>query len=167
MKNLFLALMLTAGTLSVNAQKIAYVDVNAVLESIPEYKTAQTQLDQVAEQWKQDIQAEYKKIEDMYRKFQAEEVLLSEQAKKQREDEIVNKEKAVRDMQKSKFGMDGELSKKRQTLVKPIQERVFKAIQNYATEKGYDFIFDKANSSMLFANEMHDKTQDIIKKLGN
>ncbi len=154
-------------SVSAIAQNICFVDVNKVLERVPEYKTAQETLDQTAEKWKQDIAAEYAKVDEMYRKYQADEVLLDERARKQREDEITAKEKSVRELQKQKFGPDGALNKKRQELVKPIQDRVYAAIEQYANERSYDFIFDKAASAgMLFASPKKDKTEDIIKKLG-
>ena len=149
------------------AQRFCYVDVNKVLERVPDYKTAQETLDQTAEKWKQEIAAEYAKVDEMYRKYQADEVLLDERARKQREDEITAKEKSVRELQKQKFGPDGALNKKRQELVKPIQDRVYAAIEQYANERGFDFIFDKASSSgMLFASPKNDKTDDVVKKLG-
>jgi outer membrane protein len=164
-KFLFLALLgfLTFGT--VNAQRMAYVDVSSLLDALPDYKNAQTELDRIAEQWKQDIDKEYKKIDEMYRKFRAEQVLLSDTDKKKREDDIVAAEKTVRDLQKTKFGTEGELFKKRQALIKPIQDRVYKAIENYANEKGYDFIFDKGSAGFLFATDKLDKTQEVLKKL--
>lgn len=149
------------------AQRFAYVDVNAIMESIPEYKTAQAELDRISEQWKQDIQREYQKIDQMYRKFQAESVLLSDADRKRREEEIVALEKQVRETQKTKFGPEGELFKRRQSLVKPIQDKVYKAISAYAQEKGYDFILDKGSTTMLYASDTFDKTQDVIKRLTN
>ena len=152
---------------TVQAQRIAYVDINQILGAIPEYQDAQKELDQLASKWRQDIAKEYNTIDELYRKYQAEQVLLSESARKQREDEIVNKEKEVRDMQKQKFGPEGALFKKRQELVQPIQDRVYTAIEQYAEERGYDFIFDKgSNAGMLFANPRYDKTEDVLKKLG-
>lgn len=166
MKKLFLALSLFAlPFMGVQAQRIAFVDVTAIMETIPDYQKNQQELDRIAEQWKQEIQRDYNAIEDMYRKYQAEEVLLSESAKKERQEAITEREKLVRDKQKNRFGPDGELAKKRQALVKPIQERVYNTIQSYAEEKGYDFIFDKANAGMLFASPTYDKTEDIIKRL--
>ena len=103
----------------------------------------------------------------MYRKYKAEQVLLSESSRTQREEEIVNQEKQVRELQKKKFGTDGALFKKRQELVKPIQDKVFAVIEKYATERGYDLIFDKSSGvNILFAAPRLDKTQDILKKLG-
>jgi outer membrane protein len=166
-KIIFAASIVLLMSVSALAQRFCYVDVNKVLERVPDYKTAQDQLDQTAEKWKQEIAAEYAKVDEMYRKYQADEVLLDERARKQREDEITAKEKSVRELQKQKFGPEGALNKKRQELVKPIQDRVYAAIEQYANERGFDFIFDKASSSgMLFANPKNDKTDDIVKKLG-
>jgi outer membrane protein len=144
------------------AQRIAHVDVTAVLESLPEYQKAQEQLDKVATQWRQEIALEQDKVKGMYSKYQAEQVLLSEEMKKQREDEILNKEKEVREMQRQKFGPEGALFKKREELIKPIQDKVYNAIQAFAESKGYEYVFDKGSASgMLFADKKNDKTEDI------
>lgn len=153
------ALLLT--TLA-QAQRIAYVDVTAILESIPEYQTAQEQLDKLATQWRQEIAQQQDDIKGLYSKYQAEQVMLSEEMKKQREDEIMNKEKDVREAQRQKFGPEGQLFKKREELVKPIQDRVYAAIQKYAEDKGFEYIFDKGSASgMLYADIKYDKTDDI------
>ena len=108
----------------------------------------------------------YKEIEQLYSKYQADKVLLSDKAQEQREDEIIQKEKEARDFQKAKFGPEGELFKKRQELVKPIQDKVYSAIEAYAKKRGYDFIYDRSsNASMLYANPELDKTQDLIDSL--
>ena len=144
------------------AQRIAHVDVTAVLESLPEYQKAQEQLDKVATAWRQEIAQEQDKVKGMYRKFQAEQVLLSEEMKKSREEEIMAKEKEVREMQRLKFGPEGGLFKKREELVKPIQDKVYSAISQYAANRGFDFIFDKGSASgLLFADPKNDKTDDI------
>ena len=144
------------------AQRIAYVDVTDILESLPDYQKAQEQLDKIATQWRQEIAVEQDKIKGMYSKYQAEQVLLSDEMKKQREDEIMNKEKEVRELQRTKFGPEGALFKKREELVKPIQDRVYSAIQQFAEEKGFEFIFDKGSASgMLFADKRYDKTEDV------
>lgn len=168
MKNLLVVLAITLiSAVSVQAQRVAYVDVDKIMSSIPDYKSAQKTLDQTAAKWKQEISVEYAKIDDMYRKYQAEQVLLSESARKQREESIVTQEKKVREMQKQKFGTEGALFKKRQELVKPIQDKVYAAIDKYATDRGYDFIFDKSSGvNILFAAPRLDKTQDVLKKLG-
>ena len=149
------------------AQKVAIVDIGAVLEVVPEYKKAQEDLDKVSTQWRQEINQELDKIKSMYNKYQAEQVIMSDEMRKQKEDEITKKEKEVRELQKEKFGPEGTLFKKRQELIKPIQDRVFKAVQDYATEKAYDVVLDKSSSSgILFANAAIEKTADIIRKLG-
>jgi outer membrane protein len=145
-----------------SAQRIAVVDVTAVLESLPEYQKAQEQLDKIATAWRQEIAQEQDKIKGMYSKYQAEQVLLSEEMKKQREEEILNKEKDVRELQRQKFGPEGALFKKREELVKPVQDKVYGAIERFASDKGFEFIFDKGSASgLLFSDSKNDKTEDI------
>lgn len=144
------------------AQRIAYVDVTAILESLPEYQAAQEQLDRVATQWRQEIAQEQDRIKGMYSKYQAEQVMLSEEMRKQREDEIMTKEKDVRELQRQKFGPEGALFKKREELVKPIQDKVYNSIQKYAEDRGFEYIFDKGSASgMLYADKKFDKTDDV------
>lgn len=148
------------------SQRIAIVDINAVLDGMTDYQKAQTDLDKIAADWRQEIAQEYDKIKSLYNKYQAEQVLLSEDVKKQREDEIVDKEAQVRELQKRRFGPEGDLFKKREELVSPIQDLVFSAIENYAADRGYDIIFDKSGSAgLLFASAEYDKTEDIKKKV--
>jgi len=149
-----------------SAQRIAYVDVNRILETIEEYQKAQDELDNTASKWRQDIAKEYDKIKGMYNKYQAEQVLLSDDARKQKEDEIMEKERQVREMQKEKFGPEGALFQKRKQLVQPIQDRVYSAIEDYAQDRGYDFIFDKSGSAgLIFSNPDYDKTDDVLRRL--
>ena len=102
----------------------------------------------------------------MYNKYQAEQVLMSEEMRQQQEQEILTKEKDIREMQKAKFGPEGELFKKRQELIRPVQDKVYGLIESYANERGYDFIFDKSSSSgIIFANPQFDKTEDLIQRL--
>ncbi|MCK6693589.1 MAG: OmpH family outer membrane protein [Thermoanaerobaculia bacterium] len=155
----FFALLFT--TLSL-AQRLAYVDVTAILESLPDYQKAQEQLDKVATQWRQEIAQEQDQIKSMYSQYQAEQVMLSEEMKRKREEEIMNKEKDVREMQRQKFGPEGALFKKREELVKPIQDKVYAAIQKFAEDKGFEYIFDKGSASgMLYADPKYDKTEDV------
>lgn len=155
----FFALLITTLTL---AQRLAYVDVTAILESLPDYQKAQEQLDKVATQWRQEIAQEQDQIKSMYSQYQAEQVMLSEEMKRKREEEIMNKEKDVREMQRQKFGPEGALFKKREELVKPIQDKVYGAIQRFAEDKGYELIFDKGSASgMLFADKKFDKTEEV------
>ncbi len=152
---------------SISAQRVAIVDVSSILELMPAYQQAQNELDKTSAKWRQDISQEYDKIKSMYNKYQAEMVLLSEEVKIEREDEIMEKEKEVREMQKRRFGPEGDLFRKRQELITPIQDEVFKAIEDYAQIKGYDIIFDKAGAAgLLYANEEYDKTAEIKRELG-
>lgn len=148
------------------AQRIATVDVTEVLESIADYKTAQTELDKVAAQWRRQISEKYDKIKGLYNKYQAEQVLMSEDMRAQKEEEIMAREKEVRDMQKEKFGPEGALFQKRRDLVQPIQDRVYGVIEDFANDKGYDFILDKSSTAgLIFANQRYDKTAEIIAAL--
>lgn len=150
-----------------SAQRVAVVDVSGILQDLPAYQQAQQEIDQIAADWRQDIAQEYDKIKSMYNKYQAEQVLLSDEVKIEREEEIMEKEKEVRDLQKRRFGPEGDLFRKRQELISPIQDDVFSAIQDYAKLKGYDLIFDKAGSAgLLYANEEFDKTTEIRRELG-
>ncbi len=162
------ALMLSMIATSVSAQRIAIVDIQAVLSSMPEYQSAQQELDRIAAEWRQDIAKEYDKIRAAYNKYQAEQVLLSDQAKQERQNEIMELETQVREMQKSRFGAEGDLFKKRQDLVRPIQEQVYGAIEEYADDRGYDFIFDKGGATgLIFSSDEYDKTDDIKRKVAN
>jgi outer membrane protein len=163
---LFLAFTSLASLTSLKAQRIAIVDITKVLEQLPDYKEAQKQLDDLAAQWRQEISIEYDQIKAMYNKYQAEQVLLTEDARKQRENEISEREKQAREMQREKFGPEGALFRKRQDLVQPIQERVYGAIKTYAEDRGFDFIFDKGGTGgLIFSNAEYDKTDDIIRAL--
>lgn len=161
-----LGLLLFLATVSFS-QKIAYVDVSKILENLGEYNKAQEDLEKIAAQWRQEIAQDYDVIKGLYNRYQAEQVLLSDEQRKQREDEIMEKEKDVREKQKVKFGPDGDLFKKRQELVQPIQDKVYGAIESYANENAFDFIFDKGSSAgIIFSNPRYDKTDDILKQLG-
>lgn len=166
-KNVLLAFAFIAfGAFTSQAQRIATVDIQTILESVDDYNAAQENLDRLASTWRQDIAQEYDKIKGMYNKYQAEQVLLSDESRRQREDEIMEREKQVRELQRRKFGPEGELFKRRQELVKPIQDRVYQAIEDYAADRGYDFIFDKAGSAgLIFSNSEYDKTEDVIRRL--
>jgi outer membrane protein len=151
-----------------HAQRFAYVDTDAILKKMPEYNAAQKQLDDQAASWQTQLEEMYKEIDQLYKAFQAEQVLLTEDVKKQREEEIVNKEKDAKAFQKKKFGFEGDLFKKRQELVRPIQDRVYNAVKKLAEVKSLDFIFDKAaqGNMMLFSNSKYDRTDEVMTDLG-
>ncbi len=151
----------------VNAQKYCYVDTQYILDNITEYKAAQQQLDQLSINWQKDIEAKYAFIDKLYKDFQAEQILLTEEMKRKRENEIIQKEKEAKEFQKQKFGFEGELFKKKQELVKPIQDKIYNAIKKMATDQSYAVVFDKSSDLiMLYANPRYDKSDDILNALG-
>ncbi|MBK7224200.1 MAG: OmpH family outer membrane protein [Saprospiraceae bacterium] len=155
-----------AAFVTTEAQRFALVDVNKVLESLDDYKKAQDELDRVAAGWKQEIAIEYDKIKALYNKYQAEQVLLTDEQRKSKEEEITNKEKEVRKIQKDKFGEEGELFRKRQDLVRPVQDKVYAAIQEYAASRDLETIFDMSGSAgVIYYKKELDKTEDVIKRL--
>lgn len=168
MKKVFvLATLIFFGLFAKAQQKFAYVDTEYILENIPEYAAAQDKLDELSIEWQKEIEATFKTIDSLYKKFETESVLLPDDIKKKREDEIIAKEKAAKALQKQRFGKDGDLAKKRTELVKPIQDKVYTAIEELATEGGYGIIFDKSGSlTMLYSNPKLDKSDEVLAKLG-
>ena len=149
------------------AQKLAYVDSEYVMKHIPEYNSAIKQMDDQSKQWQAEVDRQYDEIERMYQAYQKDQANLNADMRRRREDEIVNKEKAVKEFQRTKFGMDGDLFKQRENLMTPIQAKVSKAIQDVATAGQFDFIMDKrSENSFLYANPSLDKSNDVITKLG-
>jgi outer membrane protein len=167
MKKIFFALcILFAGSFA-QAQKYAIIDTKYILDRIPEYKQAQTSLDKVAGDWQKEIDKIQQDLDKMYKDFDAEQVMLSDELKKKREDQLFVKEKSVRDLQRQRFGFEGDLFKKRQELVKPIQDKVYNAVQKLAVERGYDFILDKSEGiTVIFADPKLEKSDDVLKALG-
>lgn len=168
MKKSILTLIALIFTVSFSfAQKIGYVDSDYILSKIPEYKAAQAELDKTSVDWQKEIEVKYGEIDKLYKIYQAESVLLTDDMKKKRENEIINKEKEVKELQKSRFGVDGELFKKRIELVKPIQDKVYSAIKQVAERGGLAFIFDKAGQvSLLYSNSKYDKSEDVLTFMG-
>src|SRR5688500_8764168 len=157
-----LSLAFTAG-----AQRYAIVDTKYILDKIPDYKEAQKSLDQVSEQWQREIDEKQAELDRMYRNFEAEQVMLSDDLKKKREDELFMREKELRDLQRKRFGFEGDLFKKRQELVKPIQDKVYTAIQKIAANRQYDFILDKSEGiTVIFADPKLDRSEDVLRELG-
>ncbi len=149
------------------AQRYAYVDTEYILFNIPEYNDAQNYLDELSQSWQDEIEAQFAEVSRLYENYQQEAVLLPQELKQKREDEIVAKEQQIRDMQRTKFGPDGELDQKRSELVQPIQEKVFNAIEKIAAEKNYDFVFDlAAGMSILYSNPNLDISDDILDEVG-
>ena len=168
MKKIILIAIVVFTTVSVSfAQKIGYVDTDYILGKIPEYKAAQAEIDKTSVDWQKEIEAKYGEIDKLYKIYQAESVLLTDDMRKKRENEIINKEKEVKDLQKSRFGVDGELFKKRMELVKPIQDKVYSAVKQVAEKSGLAFIFDKAGQvALLYSNSKYDKSEDVLTFMG-
>lgn len=165
MKKLLLALSVVLVTgFAANAQRYCVIDSKYILEKVPDYNNAQKQLDAASQGWQKEVDTRMQGIDQMYKSYQAERPMLSEDARKKREDEIVAKEKEAKDLQKKYFGYDGEVYKKRQSLVKPIQDKVYNAVQQYAQSHGYDIVYDKAGGITIFyADPKLDKSDEIAK----
>lgn len=168
MKKIAFVLVLMFGFVaSFSAQKFAYVDTEYILANIPEYKQAQSELDKISSNWQKEIEAKYTEIDKLYKAYQAEQILLTEDMKKKRETDIIGKEKEAKDLQKQRFGVDGELFKKRQELVKPVQDKVYAAIKEIAEKQTLSVIFDKSSDlTMLYTNPKYDKSDDVLDALG-
>ncbi|HKR06938.1 MAG TPA: OmpH family outer membrane protein [Bacteroidia bacterium] len=164
---IFLSLCLMLSASVSYGQKYCYINTEYILENIPEYKSAQQQLDQISVQWQKEIEGRYTVIDKLYKDYQAEQILLTEDMRKKREAEITAKEKEVKDLQKQRFGYEGDLFKKKQEIVKPIQDKIYNAVKKMATDQSYAVIFDKSGElTILYANPKYDKSDEILLQLG-
>lgn len=153
--------------MAVRAQKIATVDMNYILKNIPAYEAANEQLNQISKKWQAEVEAQLKEVETMYKNYQTELVFMTEEMKKKREDEIIAKEKAAQELKRTYFGPEGELFKKRQSLMKPIQDEIFTAVQEISKEKNIDLVLDKSTSvNIIFSSPALDISDEILKQLG-
>ena len=168
MKKLILSMLLIlSGTIAAVAQRYCIIDSKYILEKVPDYKNAQEKLDALSKTWQTEIDNRMADVDRLYKSYQAERAMLSDEVRKKREDEIVSKEKAAKDLQKKYFGYEGDLFKKRQELVKPVQDKVFNAVQKLAQQKGYDLVLDKAGGVTLFyADPKLDRSDDVLKLMG-
>ena len=149
------------------AQRYAIIDSKYILDKISDYKNAQKKLDQFSEVWQQEIDQRQTALDKMFKDYDAEQVMLPDDLKKKREDELYNKEKELRDLQKKRFGFEGDLFRKRQELIKPIQDKVYNAVQKLAVEKQYDFILDKSEGiTVIFADPKLDRSDDVLRNMG-
>ncbi|MDR1113084.1 MAG: OmpH family outer membrane protein [Bacteroidales bacterium] len=166
-RHILLTAILTLFLLPVFGQKYAYIDSEYILSNMPDYTEAQAELDRIATVWQKEIEAKFAKIDSMYKKYQVESITLPDKIKKSREEAIIKAENEAKDLQKRRFGKDGDLFKKREELVKPIQDRVFTAIEEYAKERGYAFVFDVAGSmTIVYADPKWDINDQVMQKLG-
>lgn len=168
MKKVFLfSVLLLFCAWGANAQKYACVNTEYILTNIPDYAQAQAQLEKISTGWQKELEAKFQEIDKMYKSYQQEAYLLPENLKRKREDEIVAKEKEVKELQKKRFGNGGDLDKKRIELMKPIQDKVYNAIERIANEKNYAFILDKSGSAtLLFVNSKYDISDQVLDLLG-
>ncbi len=158
------SLLLSVGSY---AQKFAYVDTDYILNNIPEFNQAQDKLDEISKQWQDEIEGIYTEVDKMYRDYQIQEVLLTDEMKKKREEAIITKEKSAKDLQKKRFGPEGDLYGKRQELIKPIQDKVYDAIQQLAANSKYAIIFDSSSDLiMLYSNPNLDKSDKVLENMG-
>ena len=166
-KTILITALVLVTAMNLAAQKYAIIDTRYILDKMPEYAAAQKQLDQTAAEWQKDIDLKQTALDRMYKDYDAEQVMLSEDLKKKRQDQLFLKEKELRDLQRQRFGFEGDLFKKRQELVKPIQDKVYNAVQKIATQRTYDFVLDKSEGiTIIFADPKLDKSEDVLRELG-
>ncbi len=166
-KNAITLFLLVFVTIGAFAQRFAYVDSEYILKHIPEYTSAQKQIESLSAQWQKEVDTRFADIDKLYKAYQADQVLLTEDMRKRRENEIVEKEKEAKEFQRVKFGFEGELFQLRTKLIKPIQERVSKVVQTVAEATQLDMIFDKNSELMLlYVSPRLDKSNEVITKLG-
>jgi|TARA_Y100001954_G_C15805277_1_gene602298 outer membrane protein len=164
---IFLLLIFCLSITSINAQKFAYVDTEYILNKIPEFKQAQDKLDDFSEDWQEEIEAKYAEVEQMYRAYQQDQVLLTDDMKIKREEAIINKENEAKNLQQKYFGPEGSLYLKKQELIRPIQDKIFDAIQKLAENNKYQIVFDSSSDLiMLYKNENLDKSDQVLKLMG-
>lgn len=166
-RHLILVAFLSMFAGNMNAQKFAIVDTEFILNQMTEYKAAQKQLNELSQKWENDLKIMRDEIDKMYKDYRAEEILLNSTQKKEREDAIVAKEEEVKKFEQDKFGVNGELFKKRQELIAPIQDKISAAILRMAKKNGIDVVFDKsANMNILYNNAKYDRSTDVLEELG-
>ncbi len=167
MKKILIAALAVVFTVSAaSAQRYAIVDSRYIFEKMPEYKTVQKQIDDQAAAWQKELDLKQAVLDKLYNNYDAEEALMNEDMRKKREDELFEKEKELRDLQKKRFGFEGDLFKKRQELMEPLQKKIADAISRLARAGGYDLILDKSEGkTIIFADPKLDKSEDVLREL--
>ena len=167
MKKIILSLMFLVSTVAANAQKFALVDMEYILKNVPAYERANEQLNQVSKKWEGEVEALLTEAESMYKKYQSESVFLSDSQKEKTENAIMAKEKEASDLKKKYFGNEGELFKKRQSLMAPIQDEIYNAVKDICDQKGYQLVLDRASGgSIIYASPKIDISDEVLQKLG-
>lgn len=166
MKNILFALLVLL-SFPAFSQKFAYVDTDYILANLPEYTSAQKQINEISIKWQKEIEEKLAEVDKMYKDYQVEKILLSEEMRIKKEEDIIKKEKEAKELQKKRFGQGGDLFKKQQELIKPIQDKVYNAIVEISETKGYAMVFDKAGSTtVIYSQKRYDISNDVIKQLG-
>jgi outer membrane protein len=163
---MFLAAVLWLSS-SLMAQRFGYINSEEILDKIPEYQEAQQEIDEISAQWQEELEEKYQKIEQMYSEYQAQEVLLPEDVKKERQEAIFQAEREAKEYREKKFGYEGELFSLQDAKIQPIQDRLFKAVEATAKRKKINFIFDKAGEvTWLYTDASYDLKLDVFEELG-
>ncbi len=163
---LFISLLLGL-TFALQAQKFATVDMEYIMKNIPAFESANMQLSQVSKKWQTEVEDKMKEVQQLYKNYQTELVFLSDEMKVKREDEIIEKEKLAQELKRNYFGPEGELFKKRESLIKPIQDEIYEAIKEISESKGLDLVFDKTSAmSAIFVSNKVDISDEVLKKMG-
>lgn len=167
MKKIIIAMLMLLGSSSVWAQKFALVDMDYILKNIPAYERANEQLNQVSKKWQAEVEVLTTEAQTQYKNYQSEAVFLSEEQKTKREEAIVAKEKEAAELKKKYFGPEGELFKKRESLMAPIQEEIYNAVKDICDQKGYSLVLDRASDAgIIFASPKIDISNEVLTKLG-
>lgn len=167
MKKILIIAVLLFSTTFAYAQKFACVDSDYILNNMPEYKQAQKELEEASLQWQKEVENKLAEVDKMYKSYQAEAMLLPSELKTKKENEIIAAEKEAKNLQKQRFGNDGDLAKKRSELVKPIQDKVYNAIEKLAQEKSYSVVFDKASgATILYIDDKTDISDMVLNEMG-
>lgn len=166
-KIMILGCLLFVCTLAGNAQKFALIDMEYILKNIPAYEMTNEQLSQVSKKWQNEVEAIQQEAQNMYKNYQSDLVFLSAEMKTKREEEIVKKEQEAQDLKRQYFGPEGELYKKRESLMRPIQDEIYNAVKEIAEDKGYQLVMDRASAmSIIFASPKIDISNEVLLKLG-
>jgi len=167
MKKLLVIFALLLVSAPAFSQRFAYIDTDYIMDNIPEFRVAEEELQRVSNQWQEEVESLFANIERMYREYQAEAPLLPEEMRRQREENIIERERQAKELQMQRFGREGDLFKKRQELIRPIQERVANAVKELATSENFAIIFDRAGAmTMVFADVRFDMSDEVLRRLG-
>lgn len=167
MRKAFILAVFALLSIGLQAQRYACVNTEYILSNMPEYANAQREIEDLSIQWQKEIEAKFQVVDKMYKAFQAEAVLLPDELKTKKENEIIAAEKEAKEIQKQRFGNNGDLIKKRSELIKPIQDKIYNAIEKIAQEKNYQFVFDKsAGATILYVDAKADISDLVLKDLG-